>query len=137
MLCMIRRLEQMKLAAVFLIALCVLGSAPAWAQDDVDADVDIDVDVEDMDEEVGAAHCILYKEIIADNDRVVAERNFTVSYTVFSIGDAACFDVGVSEDVPSSDFEIVDGEPEKFWEEPVEAYVAWPCPPTNVGARTC
>ena len=115
---------QMKLATVLLLAMCVIGAVYA---EDVDVeDIADDVEAELDEEVVGAAHCILYKKISAENDRVVKDRNFTQEYTVYNVGAGPCFDVSVSESVPSAHFEIVEGAPEEFFEK-IEAYVLCGC----------
>ena len=102
---------EMKLSTVLVVAMVLF----VQAQDD-------EGEFESEDE-LPVAHCIVYTHILAENDLVVAGKDFVVTYTVFSIGDAPCVDVRVRESGPADDFEIVEGSPEQLWEQ-VEAYVA-------------
>lgn len=102
----------MKVTTALLIAVCLLGLVVARGME-VEEEEEFEVEEEDQ---LGVAHCVLYKELVAENDLLVAEKDFTVTYTVFSLGTAPCEDVSVRESVPSTDFEIVEGSPEQFWD---------------------
>jgi len=102
---------QMKASHVFVMALAIF--AVAYAQEDEEEFDEIEVE-EDI--HAGSAHCVLHKEIVAENDMVVADKSFTVAYTVFNIGNAPCVDVSVRESIPNADFAIEEGSAEQFWE---------------------